>query len=129
MQNAKTVLVLKGLQLVVIHRAIGSAEIHSAFGYLLDSTARTNGLVIDLESCVLLVVLIEPFGIHRIRKGRTGTIDGKGTLCHCDERQHRRSREQSDDSLHTYSPSWDLTLITSQSASFVLQDCYNRCCI
>src|SRR5947209_14912089 len=48
MQDLETVLVFKTLQLLVIHWAIGRAEINGAFGDLLDPAAGSNGLVINL---------------------------------------------------------------------------------
>jgi hypothetical protein len=60
-QDAGAVLVLVGLELVVVHGAIGGAEIDGAFGDLLDAASRANGLVIDEQIGVLLVVFIKPF--------------------------------------------------------------------
>ena len=68
-------LILKSLELIVVHGAIGSAEIHGAFGDLLDAAARADRLVIDLQMDVLLVVFVKPLGIHGIGKCRAGPGD------------------------------------------------------
>ena len=49
MQDSETVLVLVGLELVIVHGAIGGAKIHGALGDLLDAAARADRLIVDLE--------------------------------------------------------------------------------
>ena len=40
---------LELLELLVVHGAVGGAEIDGAFGHLLDAAAGTDGLVVDLQ--------------------------------------------------------------------------------
>src|SRR5215472_11990459 len=68
-------LVLVGLELLVIHGTISGSKIDSAFRNLLNTAAGTNRLIIDLQIRILLVVLIKPFGIHRIGESRPRTVD------------------------------------------------------
>ena len=48
-QNRRTVLVLEFLDLRVVHRAVAGAEIHRAFGHLLDAAAGTDRLIVELR--------------------------------------------------------------------------------
>src|SRR5437867_12466654 len=77
MKYSRTVLVLISLQLLFIHWTIGGAKVDCTLGYRFDAPAGTDGLVVDLQIGILLVILIKPFGIYRIRKGRARPIDGQ----------------------------------------------------
>ena len=61
-------------QLLIVHRAVGGAKIHCARQHLADSAAAPDGLVIDLNLRMLLVVFAEPLGIDGIRKGRPRAV-------------------------------------------------------
>src|SRR5216684_3170867 len=74
-QEAESVLIVKNLELIVIHGAIGGAEIHGAFCDLLDAAAGAYRLIVDLKIRVLLVVLVKPLGIHGVRKGCARTVN------------------------------------------------------
>src|SRR5207245_6592668 len=80
MKNSGAVLVLVGLELFVVHGAIGSAEIDGAFGDLFDAAARADGLIIDLKVGVFLVILVKPLGIHGIWKCCARTVDGERAI-------------------------------------------------
>src|SRR4051794_2433581 len=79
MEDAKTALRPESLELVLIHRSIAGSEVDGSFRDLLDSRARTQRLIIDLNIRMKLVVLTEPFGIHRIRECRARAIDQDGS--------------------------------------------------
>ena len=61
-------------QLLVGHRTIGGAKIHCTRQHLADSAAAADGLVIDLNLRMLLVVFAEPLRIDGIRKGRARAV-------------------------------------------------------
>src|SRR5437762_1375408 len=105
MQNPKAVLILEGLELIVVHRAIGGAKIHGAFGDLLDAAAGADGLIVDLKIGIFLVVLVKPFGIHRVRKRRVGTGDRERAIRPQNAGHGEHYQEHSCDSLHGLSPS------------------------
>src|SRR5690242_17461287 len=50
-------------QLLVCHRAIGSAEINRARQDLANSASAADGLVVELNIGMQLVIFAEPFGI------------------------------------------------------------------
>jgi len=79
-QDPEAVFVLKSLELLVVHGAIGSAEVHGAFGDLLDAAAGTDGLIVDLKIGVLFVVFVKPLGIHGVRKCRARAGDRESTF-------------------------------------------------
>ena len=56
------------LELIVGHRAVGGAEIHGLCSQLANAAARTDGLVVDLDVRMQLVILVKPFRINRIRE-------------------------------------------------------------
>src|SRR5450432_360103 len=64
MQDRGAMFVLVGLELVVVHGAVGSTEIHGAVGDLLDARAGAYGLVVNLGGGVGFVILVEPFRIN-----------------------------------------------------------------
>src|SRR5260370_124308 len=74
-QEGESVLIVKNLELIVVHGAIGSTEIHGAFGDLLNAAAGANRLIVDLKIGVLLVVLVKPLRIHGVRKSGTRTVN------------------------------------------------------
>src|SRR3982075_767885 len=76
-KNSGAVLVLVSLELLVVHGAVGGAEIHGAFCDLFDAAAGTDGLIVDLKIGVLLVVFVKPFGIHGVRKRCARAVDGE----------------------------------------------------
>ena len=86
-------LVLVSLHLLVVHGAVGSAEIDGAFGDLLDARAGADGLIVDLNVTVGLVVLVEPFRIDGIREGGAGAIDQQIAL-RVERRLQWRERRQ-----------------------------------
>src|ERR1700675_930963 len=104
MQDGEPMLVLKGFQLFVIHGAVGGAEIHGALGYLLDPTAGTYGLVIDLNVSVFFVVLVEPLGIHGVGEGGTCARDGKCISRQNYAGQYQTSQKNACASLHPSAP-------------------------
>ena len=65
----------RGLQLLVVHRAVGRAEEHGLVDQLLDAAARADRLVVDADVRVQLVVLGKPLRIDRVREGGAGTVD------------------------------------------------------
>lgn len=75
-----TGLLVAVLALAVIHRAIGGAEIDGAIGDLLDARAGTDGLIIELNLGVFLVVLGEPFRIDGIGERGACTVDQKRVI-------------------------------------------------
>src|SRR5260370_40993977 len=97
--------VLIGLELVIVHGTVGCAEIHSAFGHLLDAAARADGLIVDLKIGVLLVVLVEPLGIHGVRKCRTRSVDREHVIRPQNSRDGENYQKHSYTSLHSSSPS------------------------
>src|SRR6266436_1727161 len=105
MQDSESVLVLVGLELLVVHGTIGGAEIHGAFGDLFDAAARTDGLVVDLNIGILLVVFIEPLRIHGVRKRCARTVDREGAIGPQNASYAENYQEHSSDSLHASSPS------------------------
>ena len=59
-------------KLLVGHRPVARAEIDGAGEHLPDPAAGANRLVVNLHLRVALLVLVEPFGVQRIGKGRSG---------------------------------------------------------
>src|SRR5690349_23839537 len=59
-------------QLLVRHRAVAGAKIDGASADLSDSTTAADGLVVDRDIGVQLVIIAEPLRIHWIRKRGTG---------------------------------------------------------
>ncbi len=104
-QDAESVLILESLELIVVQEGIGCAEIHSAFGHLLDAAARADGLIVDLKIGVLLVVLVEPLGIHGVRKCRTRSVDREHVIRPQNSRDGENYQKHSCNSLHSSSPS------------------------
>src|SRR5207245_1278722 len=99
-QDARSVLVLVRLQLLVVHRPVGGAKIHRAFGHLLDPASRSNGLIVDLNVGILLVVLVEPFGINGVRERGTCAIDRERALRPESPAEGEDDHQQTSDSLH-----------------------------
>ena len=93
-QNGGAALGLKLLQLVVIHRSVGGAEIDGSFRDLLDPAARADRLIVDLSVLVNLAVFVEPLRIHRVKE--CGPRAGQGDLGggHADHRQRGAQRHQ-----------------------------------
>src|SRR3989454_9189600 len=100
MQNPKAVLILKSLKLIVVHGTIGGAEIHGAFGDLLDAAAGADGLIVDFKIGIFLVVFVKPFGIHGVRKRCAGTGDRERTVRPQNTGDSENYHEQSCYSLH-----------------------------
>jgi hypothetical protein len=63
------------LQLFVGHGTIGRPEKHGLVADLADAAAGSDRLVVDLHLRVLLVVLVEPLRVDRVREGRAGAVD------------------------------------------------------
>src|SRR5882762_10626255 len=101
MKYSRAVFVRVGLELLVIHRAIGSAEVYGAFGDLLDAATGTDGLVIDRKIGVLLVVLVKPLGVHGVRKCGAGTGDRERIIRPQNSGYSKNYQEHSCDSLHS----------------------------
>ena len=91
-----------GLQVFVLQRHVGSAEVHGLGFDLLDASARTDGLVIDLDAGGLVVVN-RPLGIQRRRKGGAGTgnILGQGRLRQRQAEQAAK-RDMGERELHVF---------------------------
>src|SRR5438309_6882755 len=122
MQNPKAVLVLICLELIVVHRAIGGAEIHGAFRVLLDAAAGADGLIVDFKNGVLLMVLVKPFGIHGVRKRCAGAGNRERAIGPQNAADGESYQEQSSNSLHALSPCGIISLFPRvESMSF---DCY-----
>lgn len=60
--------------LLVSHGTVAGAKIDSAGRRLADAAARTNGLIVDLNSGMLSAVFTKPFGVDGFRKGRSSRI-------------------------------------------------------
>src|ERR1700753_4050507 len=73
-------LVLVGLHLLVVHRAVRGAEINGAFGNLLDPGAGADRLIVDLNVTVSLVVFVEPLGVNGVGESSACTVDQKIAL-------------------------------------------------
>src|SRR5260370_9593071 len=97
--------VMISLELVVVHGAVGSGDIRGAFGHLLDAAAGADRLIVDLKIGVLLVVLVEPLGIHGVRKSRARSVDGERVIRPQNSRDGENYQEHSCNSLHSSSPS------------------------
>ena len=74
------------LELIVVHRAVGGAEIHGFIQQLANSAAGTNRLIVNLHVRMSLMIDVEPLGIHRIRERRSGGVQqnlacGSGKCC------------------------------------------------
>ena len=67
-------LLLEGRDLLVFHWPVAGSEVNRSSGYLRDSATAADGLVIDLNFRMLLMVLIEPLRIDGIRKRRSCAI-------------------------------------------------------
>jgi hypothetical protein len=83
--------------LFIGHGAITSAEINGAGLNLLDAAAAANGLIVDFDVRVLIVVLIKPLGIHGVweSRARTGQIRFRARRAeHCGHncKGHRKSQ-------------------------------------
>src|SRR4051794_5409916 len=68
-------LYLRLAELFIRHWAVTGAELNSLREHLADTAAATDGLVVDLNITMLLVVFAEPLGIHRIRKSSACGVD------------------------------------------------------
>jgi hypothetical protein len=55
-------------ELIVGHGHVTGPKIHRGFCYLADSTSAANGLIVDLNIGMDLVVLTEPLGVNGIGK-------------------------------------------------------------
>ena len=75
MEDVRRVFGVEFLDLHVVHRPVGGAEIDRAFGHLLDAAARADRLIIKLQRGEFLVVIVKPLGIHGIREGCARPID------------------------------------------------------
>src|SRR5580765_7796903 len=104
MKHGKTMLVLVGLKLLVCHGAVGSAEIDSPFGHLPNSAAGTDGLVVDLNVWVFLVILTEPLRIHGVREGGASTGERQSTLRPDYASESKDGQKDTCDSFHPFSP-------------------------
>src|SRR6266851_1192669 len=105
MQNPKAVLILESLELIVVHGAIGGAEIHGAFGDLLNAAAGADRLIVNLKIGVLLVVFVKPLGIHGVRKCCARTVDRERAFRPQNASDGKNYQEHSCNSLHSSSPS------------------------
>src|SRR6266851_2271092 len=123
MQNPKAVLILESLELIVVHRAIGGAEIHGAFGDLLDAAAGADGLIVDFKIGVFLVVFVKPFGIHGVRKCCARTGDREHAVRPQNTGDGENCREHSYKSLHASSPSEIICLFPGMPS--MPCDCYS----
>jgi hypothetical protein len=75
-EHRRDVLDAGGLRhLLVGHGGVGGAEVDRALGDLLDATAGADGLVVEANVGLQLVVVAEPLRVERVRKGRTGAGD------------------------------------------------------
>ncbi len=100
MQDAGSTLFLESLDLVVVHRTVGSAKIHGAFRNLLDPATGTNRLVIELNVAKLIVVNVEPLGINRIRKSRARAVDEQWIIRQHDGAQRKSTNREQYKSFH-----------------------------
>src|SRR5258708_13547808 len=80
MQNAESMLVLKRLDLVVVHGPVSGAEVHGSVSYLPDSPSRADGLIVNLNIRMQFVIFIKPLRVYGIGKRCTGP-------CHTDRRE------------------------------------------
>ena len=93
------------LELLVSHRAVASTEVNCARQYLADAAAAAYGLIVDFNVGMKLVVLAEPFGIHRVGKGRPGSVQ-----CGLREGGERQGQTQNRDAAYhaRMPPGYDL---------------------
>src|SRR5687768_4065996 len=63
------------LDLLVVHRPVGGAEVNRALGELADAATGPDGLVVDAHAG-RLGVRVEPLGVDRIGEGGAGAGEG-----------------------------------------------------
>src|SRR5579863_2042175 len=96
--------ILKGLELIIVHRSVGSAKIDGPLRHLFNTATGSDGLVIDLKVRVFLVILVKPLRVHRERESSSRAIDEESALRPCHTRNHEDCQDKSSDSLHACSP-------------------------
>src|SRR6266516_4995760 len=65
---------LSACQLFIGHGAITSSEVNRASSHLTNTATASNGLEVDLNIRMFLVILVKPLGIDRIGKGSTRCV-------------------------------------------------------
>src|SRR5580692_2450729 len=80
MQHQSAALLLKRLELLVVHRAICGAEVYSSFGHLFDARPGPYRLVIELKIAVFFMIFIEPLRINGVGKCCARTINQERLL-------------------------------------------------
>src|SRR5205085_2139240 len=85
-------------KLLLGHGTITGAEVHRSRGYLPDSAATANGLIIDFNVRMLIVVLTKPLRVNGIRESSPGAI--QPGLAKQPRRHHERAHEQRKTSFH-----------------------------
>src|SRR5882724_6225401 len=68
-------------QLLVAHGAVTGAEIYGLGQNLADAATAADGLIVELHIGMGLVVLTEPFLVHRIRKSGTRSVQRGLSKC------------------------------------------------
>src|SRR5205807_688244 len=101
MKDGAAVFVLESFELIVIHGAIGGAEIDGTLGDLLNAAARTDRLIVDFDRGVFLVVYVEPFRIHGVRESGPRTSYGQRASCQ-DASDAESYQNDSYDALHMH---------------------------
>src|SRR5437879_10454648 len=81
MKDGAAVFVLESFELIVIHGAIGGAEIDGTLGDLLNAAARTDRFIVDFDRGGFLVVYVEPCRIHGVRERGPRTSYGQRGGC------------------------------------------------
>src|SRR5208337_286839 len=86
------------------HRTVACSEINRAVDHLADPAATANGLVIDLNVRMQLVIFAEPLGIDGIRKGGSSSIQrGLGNCGNSKNRAHQNEHGSSHQSCDSSS--------------------------
>ncbi len=77
------------LELLVVHRPIAGTEVDGSLGGLFDAAARSNGLVVELNLGVILVVLVEPLRVDRVGECRASAGHQRLGGDRCARQNHR----------------------------------------
>src|SRR5205085_7689805 len=64
-------------ELIVFHRSVRAAEVHSLFRDLLNAGARAYRLIVESHAGVSLVIFVEPLLVNGIGEGRAGALDAR----------------------------------------------------
>ena len=68
-------------QLIIAHGAIAGSEVYGLGQNLADTAAAADGLIVELHIGMGLVVLTEPFLVHRIWEGGARSVQRGLSKC------------------------------------------------